>query len=252
MAIIKTEGVVLKSFDFRETSRIATLFTKEAGKVSGVLKGIRKDPRKFGSSVERFSVNDIVYYQYRNSDLHLISQCDMKAFYYPIRQNLKKSLAASYILELVYKMMPAEETNTKVYHLMLDFLERLQRDDQIASLVHIFQIKVLLYSGFRPHLDACVKCKAKITQRVRFSLKEGGLICPQCPFPEADMVFISPGTIASLLFIESHGWEDCMKLKLTQQVTKELKYVLNNFLVFHLGKKINSAKYVPLAATAGR
>jgi DNA repair protein RecO (recombination protein O) len=128
MAIIQTEGIVLKSFDFRETSRIATLFTRGQGKVSGVLKGIRKDPAKFGSSVELFSVNDIVYYQYRNSDLHLISQCDMKTFYHPIRQDLKKSLAASYILELVYKMMPAEEVNTEIYQLMLDFLEVFDRD----------------------------------------------------------------------------------------------------------------------------
>ena len=106
--IVKTEAIVLKSFDFRETSRIATFFTRDYGKVSGVLKGIRKDYRKFGSSVERFSVNDIVYYQYRNSDLHLISQCDLKAFFYPVRQDLKKSLAASYISELVNLVMPVE------------------------------------------------------------------------------------------------------------------------------------------------
>ena len=36
--IVKTEGIVLKSFDFRETSRIATFFTRDFGKVKGVLK----------------------------------------------------------------------------------------------------------------------------------------------------------------------------------------------------------------------
>ena len=76
--IVKTEGIVLKTFDFRETSRIATFFTRDFGKVKGVLKGIRKDPKKFGSSIEKFSVNDIVYYQYRNNDIHLVSHCDMK------------------------------------------------------------------------------------------------------------------------------------------------------------------------------
>ena len=78
--IVKTEAIVLKSFDFRETSRIVTFYSREYGKVKGLLKGIRKDPRKFGSSVDRFSVNDIVFYQYRNSDIHLVSQCDMKEY----------------------------------------------------------------------------------------------------------------------------------------------------------------------------
>src|SRR3989338_6036568 len=102
-----TEGIVLKTFDFRETSRIATFFTKNHGKVKGVLKGIRKDPRKFGSHVDKFSVNDIVYYQYRRSDLHLISQCDLRQFYFSVRKDLKKTMAAAYILELVDCIMPS-------------------------------------------------------------------------------------------------------------------------------------------------
>jgi len=88
--ILQTEAIVLKTMDFRETSRIATFFTKDYGKVKGVLKGIRKDHKKFGSNVDKFSVNDIVYYQYRNSDLHLISQCDLRNYFFPIRQDLKK------------------------------------------------------------------------------------------------------------------------------------------------------------------
>ena len=109
--IVKSEAIVLKSFDFRETSKIATFFTKEFGKVKGILKGIRKDHKKFGSSVDKFSVNDLVFYHHRNSDLHLVGQCDLRAFFFPVRQDLEKTLAASYMLELVEAIMPAEEEN---------------------------------------------------------------------------------------------------------------------------------------------
>ena len=242
--ILKTEAIVLKSFDFRETSRIATFFTKEYGKVSGVLKGIRTDHRKFGSSVDRFSVNDIVYYQYRNSDLHLISQCDLREFFFPIRQDLKKSIAASYILELVNLVMPAEEKNDQVYALMVNFLSDLQQFADTNLLVHIFQIKILLYSGFKPHLDTCLKCKTKVSATARFSLPEGGLICVSCPLTDAAVYVISPGAIASLLYIEKNHWSNCLKLRLTETVKKELKSMLNNFLIFHLGRKVRSARYL--------
>lgn len=242
--IVKTEAIVLKSFDFRETSRIATFFTRDYGKVSGVLKGIRKDHRKFGSSVERFSVNDIVYYQYRNSDLHLISQCDLKAFFYPVRQDLKKSLAASYISELVNLVMPVEEKNEKIYRLMTDFLSSLETTEDFNHLVHVFQIKILSYSGFKPHLDSCLKCKKKILDKARFSLKEGGLVCFHCPVADTTVHLISQGAVASILYIEKSDWPACLRLKLLEAVKKELKYVLNNFLVFHLGRTIKSAKYL--------
>lgn len=242
--ILQTEAIVLKTMDLRETSRIARFFSRDFGKVSGVLKGIRKDHKKFGSSVDKFSVNDIVYYQYRNSDLHLVSQCDLKNYFFPIRRDLKRSLAASYILELVDKIMPVEEPNRDVYQLMTDLLTALETADDINTMIHIFQIKILLFSGFRPHLDSCLKCRKKISGRAKFSMMLGGLVCLTCPLNEAGATLISQGAVASILHVEKSEWEACLRLGITPAVKKELKFVLNNFLVYHLGRKIKSEKYL--------
>ena len=208
------------------------------------MKGVRKDPGKFGSSVDRFSVNDIVYYQYSRSDLHLISQCDLLQFYFAIRQDYKRSIAANYMLELVDTVMPAEHPNKKVYRLMLDYLENLETVADIDKLVHIFQIKILLLSGFRPHIDACVKCRKQIDGKARFNLISGGLICDQCPTTETSFMTVSKGTVASILHIERNDQLKNLRLGLTSTVRKELKYVLNNFLVYHLGRNIKTAKYL--------
>ena len=242
--ILKTEGIVLKTFDYRETSRIARLFTKDCGKISGVLKGIRKDPKKFGSHLDRFSVNEIVFYRYSRSDLHLISQCDLKQFYFPIRQDYKRNVAANYMLELVDVVMPPEYKNVKIYRLILDYLETLQSIRDIDRLVHVFQIKMLSLSGFKPHIDSCVKCGKKIHGKVRFSLNLGGLVCSDCPTSETSFTTISKGAISSMLFFETHNWAKSLQLGLTPTVRKELKYLLNNFLVYHLEKKIKSTKYL--------
>ncbi len=244
MAIIQTPAIILKAFDFRETSKIVVFFTRDHGKVSGVLKGIRKNPRKFGSSLERFSLNDIVYYQYRNSEIHLISQCDMRAFFYPIRQDLKRSLAASYAMELTNLMMPAEMVNKRVYALLHYYLDALETSKDVDALVKVFQIKSLYFSGFRPHLDACLHCHKKAQGKVFFSMQEGGLICPNCIRDGRSAHPISPGTVATILHIERSRWRDCQKVKFSKSLHAELKYILNNFLVFHLGKRIKSAKYL--------
>ena len=242
--IAKTEGIVLKSFDFRETSKIVTFFTKDYGKLKGILKGIRKDHKKFGSNVDKFSVNEIIFYHHLNSDLHLVGQCDLRAFYFPIRKDLKRTLAASYMLELVERIMPAEEENKEVYRLMLDYLASLETDPDINKLVHIFQIKILLLSGFQPHLDSCVKCNKPIKGKTRFSLPLGGLICADCPANEATVSMISPGTVASILHIEKTDWAGSLRLGLSASIKKELKFILNNFLVYHLERNLKSAKYL--------
>jgi DNA repair protein RecO (recombination protein O) len=242
--IVKTEGIVLRNYDYRETSKIASFYTWDHGKMRGVLKGIRKDPRKFGSYVDKFSVNDIVYYQYRKTDLHLISQCDLKQFFFPVRQDYKRNLAANYITELVDAVMPVEQPNQPVYTLMLQALNALETIQDISKLVYIFQIKILALSGFSPHIDACVKCNRPISGKVRFSLRSGGLICPSCPTQEQSFTLISRGTIATMLYVERNKWEKSLKLGMTKTVKKELKYILNHFLVYHLEKRIKSAKYL--------
>ncbi len=242
--IAQTEGIVLKSFDFRETSRIATFFTRDYGKVKGVLKGIRKDPKKFGSHIDKFSVNDIVYYQYRNSDIHLVSQCDLKSFFFLIRKDLKKTMAASYMLELINTIMPAEETNRDIYQLMLDYLTALETTADINKLVYMLQIKTILFSGFRPHLDSCLICRKKIKGQARFSAKIGGLVCSECPLEDSNANPISRGAVASLLHIEKNKWAECLRLGISTPLKKELKYILNNFLVFHLERHLKTQKFL--------
>jgi DNA repair protein RecO (recombination protein O) len=242
--IIKTEGIVLKTFDLRETSKIAILFSKDHGKVKGVLKGIRKDPRKFGSSLDKFSLNEFVYYQYSRSELHLISQCDLKQYFFPVRQDYKRNLAANYMTELVDVVMQVEQKNEKIYRLILRYLKELEVIKDVDKLVYIFQIKMLLHSGFRPHLDSCVKCSKKIYNRARFSAKEGGLVCDKCPSFEQSFTAISKGAISTILHIEQGSWSSALKVGLTKMVRDELKYVLNNFLVYHLERKIKSSKYL--------
>ncbi|MBP9853446.1 MAG: DNA repair protein RecO [Candidatus Omnitrophica bacterium] len=242
--IPKTEAIVLKSFDYRETSRIVTFFTKEYGKITGLMKGIRKDPKKFGSSVDKYSVNDLVYYHYRNSDLHLVSHCDLKEYYFLVRKDYEKNVAANYGLELVDKIMQIEQINADVYQLMKNFLERLETEKDIDRLIYILQIKMLQLSGFSPHLDNCVKCNKKIEGKVRFSMISGGLVCHECPTAETSFTLISKGAVSTLLHIERNKWEDCLRIGLTRKVKAELKYILDNFLVYHLERKVKSSKYL--------
>ena len=242
--IVHTDGIVLRTYDIRETSRIAHFFTKEKGKVSGILKGIRTNPKKFGSNIDKFSVNDIVYYEYTRSDLHLVSQCDLKNYFFQIRQDYRKNLAANYILELVDSVMPVGQPNKKVFNLMMRYLTSLDDAKDIDKLVHIFQIKILLFSGFRPHIDSCVKCGSKVAGKARFSMKSGGLVCPICPTSETSFTVISRGAISSMLYMEENNWKNCLKLGFSPSVKSELKYILNNFLVYHLEKRLRTSRFL--------
>lgn len=242
MPIHQTPAIVLKKFDFRETSLIVHFYTRDFGKLSGILKGIRKEPAKFASTVELFSYNDIVFYKSRNSSLHLVSQCDLKDNYTLVRQNMFKIGAASLIIELIDILMHEEDKNEEIFNLGLVTLKELEMTDNPEKIMTIFKIKILALSGFKPNFDSCVSCNSKVIDQTKFSLKLGGLLCMRCYGKDFNTRSIFRGTIASILHIQRNDFKTNLNLGLNPQIKKELELILNAFLRFHLEKDIKSEK----------
>ena len=244
MSIHKTEAIVLKRFDFRETSMIANFYTLDFGKISGVLKGIRKEPAKFASTLELFSYNDIVFYKRRNSSLHLISQCDVKDNFTAIRQDIDKIGNASIMIELLDALVAVEDKNEGIFNLALDSLKELGVTNNPSRIMTIFKIKALSLSGFKPHFDSCVSCNDRILGLSKFSLMLGGLLCSRCYTKDLSARSIFRGTVATVLHIEKNEFRDCLSLGMNPQIKKELEFILNSFLNFHLERELKSQKVV--------
>ena len=63
MAIVTTEGIVLKTHALGDTSRIVTVYTRDHGLRKFVAKGARKLPSRFGYALEPLSRSRFVYYE---------------------------------------------------------------------------------------------------------------------------------------------------------------------------------------------
>lgn len=234
----------MKRYDLRETSLLVNFFTRNYGKISGELKGIRKDPRKFASSLESFSHNDIIFYHKRNSSVHLVSQADLVNNFSGIRQGLTKITAASLIVELIDGIMAQEDKNEDIFDLAMTALAELSGYTDPDKVMTIFKIKALSLSGFRPHLDSCVSCLGRAPGQVKFSLGLGGLLCQKCGPKDLRARTIFRGTIATIMHIEKNDFKTNLKLGMNPQIKKELNLVLNGFLNFHLGKELKSQKVI--------
>jgi DNA repair protein RecO (recombination protein O) len=240
--ICSAPAFVLRSFDFRETSKIVVFFSKEYGKVKGILKGIRKDPRKFSTSLAPLSLNHIIFYKKRTSEIHLVSQCDLIDDFGISRGELKAYGFSSVAIELIDLLMPVEDSNPKVFDLIFDFLNTLKSHDQDTR--PIFAIKILALSGFKPHFDSCLGCDTKILHEAYFSHNRGGLLCPRCLYQDKKAEMTLPGTIASILYIEKSAWQNCLRLALLPSVKKQLEGILSCFVHFHVGRPLKTERLV--------
>lgn len=239
--ICSTRAFVLKSYDFRETSRIAVFFSKDFGKIKGILKGIRKDHRKFSTSLTPLSLNHIIFYKKRVSEIHLVSQCDMQEDFALISPDLKDIVSLSFVSELIDFVMPLEDPNPEVFDLIHNFLIALKQKRQDYR--HIFQIKMLRLSGFKPHFDSCLICESKILSKGYFSHSKGGLLCPKCLYHDREAEPVSQGVIATILYIERSGWHSALRVNMMGPMRKQLDSILASFMHFHLGRTLRTDRF---------
>jgi len=244
MSIDRATALVLNKRDIRETSIIVDFYSREFGKLTGLLKGIRTEPEKFASNLEPFSLNEIIFYRKTHSSIHLVSQADKLNNFTQIRSSLEKTTQAVFMMELVNSIMQLEDKNEEIFELALTSLKELETNYNPAKISTIFKIKLLNLSGFKPHFDSCVSCADIISGQAKFSLSLGGLLCPRCMQKDPASRGIFRGTIATVLHIERNTFNASLNLGMNPQIKKELDLILNSFLSFHLGKELKSQKLI--------
>src|ERR1035438_8785520 len=79
--IIKTEAVVLSKLNYGDSSSIVTLFTKEYGKLSAMLKGGRNPKSKISLIVDPINYLEVIFYNNPSRDLQILSSADFKAHF---------------------------------------------------------------------------------------------------------------------------------------------------------------------------
>src|SRR3990167_5611362 len=121
MSATKSLAFVLNTQDYRDTSLLGDFYTKDYGRIRGIVKGIRDTRARFGSTLEPFSLNEILFYRRRKGgDLHLVTQVDLVDLFQDVREDLERLAAASYCTELVRELVENEEPSPEIFELMHD------------------------------------------------------------------------------------------------------------------------------------
>lgn len=247
MAIQKSEGIILRRQDLRETSLILNIYTRDFGKIKGIVRGVRGSRAQYGgASLEIFALDEIVFYERKHADIYTISQCDLLEFFYPIRSSLDKLAYANYIVELIDSVTTLGDKNIEAYSLLLNSLKLLSGDSSPRRVTRIFEIKLLHLLGLMPTLGQCANCGIKMDADAKFSFTHGGLICRKCFGAGADKYArpILQGTVKFIEHIRSSPFEKVARVKVALEVGRELEEILRKFLDFHIERRLKTLEFI--------
>jgi len=237
MALLTTEGIVLKAQALGDTSRIVTIYTRDHGLRKVVAKGARKTPSRFGYALEPLSRSRFVLYLKPDRDLHLLSQAEVLDPLGSRVADLTRLAHAQAALELVDRLVWGEEPHPELYDLLRQTLAGCIRAPLAAlpAVTLAFQLQVAGLLGYRPRLDSCAGCGGKLSPRRLFSPARGGLLCDACAGREGGVIALSADALASLSLLLSRPVEeagDYVEIKRSAELLK----VVEAFLRTHFEK----------------
>jgi DNA repair protein RecO (recombination protein O) len=234
VAIVRSEGIVLKTYALGDTSRIVVVYTRDFGLTKLVAKGARKAPHRFGFALEPLSRSRFVFYQKTDRDLHLMSQAEVLAATGSRLSDLARLAHAQAALELVDRLVWGEEPHPDLYDLLAQTIEHAV-DAPAASLPAVtiaFELQVASLLGYQPRLDACAGCGRPISQQRLFSASRGGMLCEACARIDAGTVRLSADALAGLSLLLSRPVVDAGEY-LEVQRAGEIQRVVEAFLRHH-------------------
>ncbi|HTO92491.1 MAG TPA: DNA repair protein RecO [Candidatus Sulfotelmatobacter sp.] len=226
MALLTTEGIVLKAQPLGDTSRIVTVYTRDHGLRKVVAKGARKTPSRFGFALEPLSRSRLVCYLKADRDLHLLSQAEVLDPLGSRLSDLTRLAHAQAALEIVDRLVWGEEPHPELFDLLRQTLEGCA-EAPVAALPAVtlaFQLQLASLLGYRPRLDACASCGGALSPRRWFSAARGGLLCDSCAAREPGVITLSAdalGGLALLLsrpvteagdYVELNRWGELLKV----------------------------------------
>ena len=240
MSLETTEAVVLKTFNWSESSRTVVLFTRDFGKLALVDKGGRRFNGRRGRLVP-FARLEVTFYHSEKESNGYISDINLvKAYSLEQEGSLGRLAFASAACELLYQLLSERERQGGLYEYFVTFLGMIETvgKQALGPVFLTFFIRLLSFLGYHPSLAYCVSCgkgEAELVNgdgKLNFSAERGGMVCGSCKSVGDCYIPFSPESHRLLLALQSASLKQAAALPVSYVETIRLLEALTKFVSY--------------------
>ena len=150
--IVRTDAVVLHTFDYGETSKIVRLLTRQHGAIGVMARGARRPTSAFGSTLQPASYVQAVYYYRAERGLQTLKEAAHVVRWKRLTQDFERVPLALRVVEVARLLVEeGAQANPLVLDLTTRTLEFLETaDDRAAVAVPWYQLRLAALLGFAP------------------------------------------------------------------------------------------------------
>lgn len=255
MKLISTNAFIIYVKKMNEADLLLSYISEDYGKITCFANNARKSRKRFLGKLEPAMLTNIKFYEKPGMTLDILYEVDILEDYKNVRKDIDIYLFLTKITEISRVLCQERDNNRDIFNLIKVLYKSLDRIDaksvqsnfSMSAMLIKYEIyfisNLLKYNGIFPNFSNCTLCSEKnADNKFYFSLKRGGVICKSCAGEENNSgIKILPVNFINLsrLMIES-DLTIINKLVVKEELLRECSSFLENFLVFHTGKRLKS------------
>ncbi len=180
--IIKTEAIVLNKINYGDTSMIASFFTRNYGRLSGILKGGRSSKSSIGAAVNPLNHIEIIFYKKDTREIQLVSGASIISHFPRIKEDFERLQYSLAVLELLKKLTPEHEVNHRLFSGTLRILSLFESSkEEPLVLFGRYFIFFLTDIGYELQFETCISCGKSSFKSENLAYNfDLGIFCEQC------------------------------------------------------------------------
>lgn len=233
---------MLRTRNLGEADRIVTLYSPTHGKIEGVARGARRTRSRLIGATQIFTHGH--YMLFSNRSLDTVSQAEIVSSFAQLREDLTKMAYASYLAELVDVSVEPGEPSAPLFQLLRDSFRWLSEHEESELVIRRFELHFMILLGYQPELQACVSCGQSSFVAERFSVKEGGLLCPACAAVDSAALHVTQATIEWLKRLASAPIDRVGVFRPTTAELKLIETVCRAYVDYRLARPLKSVAFL--------
>lgn len=238
----KTEGIVLRATEYRDTDKLLTVLTRDLGKVTFKARGVKSRGSRLRAASQLLAFSEFTVSDYQGR--YVITEAVSKELFPELQSDIELLYLASYFVQVCDVVAQESDPIPELLSLLLNALYALSKLKlPQAKVKAVFELRTACIAGFLPDLRACAICGREDPDR--FNITRGALQCASCRSDgtEGIRMPVSPGVLNAMRYICSADPKRLFSFRLSDGSCTELSQISESYLTMRLERGFSALDF---------
>ena len=243
----QTDALVLRIYPWSETSCIASIYTRDFGKLSVLAKGARRPKSPFEAALDLLSICRVVFIPKSGDALDLLTEAKLLRRYRAGAADLLRLYSGYYVAELLDRLTDKGDEQAELFELAESTLLALANPDlELRAIVLRLELQMLRMVGHLPSWRMCAQCgdDVPIIENATFGWLASGVLCERCRIGSRHMLQLAGQVRETLEQFSEPDWRTIPLTTYPDTNRAALRSVVKQYLTVLLDRKLNLHSYL--------